>query len=216
MRDQARATTRLKPVNLRQPGAQAPIHPTEVRWQPDRPATGPALATHRSCHPHGCNDFEPPGVTLRFPDRGSPPPRLAVHPRACTVGACPPGYRVGDQLWTDIHVNVSGAETDLQLRLLTTPQHLGGERRWFACPKCGRRVGCLYAPWVTEPFWCRRCHHLLYDSQFARRDDTISYANAFMRLAKVGRRLERREKDRARPRVAPERFKSRPLPIPSS
>ena len=44
-----------------------------------------------------------------------------------------PGYRVGDALWTDIHVNASGAETDLHLRLLTTPQHLGGERRWFAC-----------------------------------------------------------------------------------
>ena len=68
-----------------------------------------------------------------------------------------PGYRVGDALWTDIHVNASGAETDLHLRLLTTPQHLGGERRWFACPRCGRRVGCLYAPWITEPFCCRRC-----------------------------------------------------------
>ena len=49
-----------------------------------------------------------------------------------------PGYRVGDQLWTDIHVNVSGAQTDLHLRLLTSRQHLGGERRWFACPKCER------------------------------------------------------------------------------
>ncbi len=75
-----------------------------------------------------------------------------------------------------------------------------------------RRVGCLYAPWITEPFWCRRCHHLLYNSQFARRDDTISYANAFMRLAKVGRRLERREKNMARPRVAPEKFWPKPLP----
>ena len=59
-------------------------------------------------------------------------------------------------------------------------------------PPCGRRVGCLYAPWLTEPFWCRRGHHLLYDSQFARRDDNISYANAFMRLDRLGRRLERR------------------------
>ena len=123
-----------------------------------------------------------------------------------------PGYRVGDQLWTDIHVTVWGEQTDLHLRLLTTPQHLGGERRWFACPNCGRRVGCLYAPWITEPFWCRRCHHLLYDSQFARRDDTISYANAFMRLDRLGRRLERREKDRARARVAPQQSKPKPLP----
>ena len=101
-----------------------------------------------------------------------------------------PGYRVGDELWTHIHVGVPGtpgAQADLKVRLLTTRQHLGGERRWFACPRCGRRVGCLYAPWITDPFWCRRCHHLLYESQFARRDDTISYANAFMRLDRLGR-----------------------------
>ncbi len=126
-----------------------------------------------------------------------------------------PGYRVADQLWTHIHVAVPGvpdAQTDLRVRLLTSRQHLGGDRRWFACPKCGRRVGCLYAPWITEPFWCRRCHHLLYDSQFARRYDDISYVNAFMRLVKVGRRLERREKNMPRPRVAPKKFWPKPLP----
>ena len=75
----------------------------------------------------------------------------------------------------------------------------------------------LYAPWITDPFWCRRCHHLLYDSQFARRGDDISYANAFMRLVKAGQRLERREKDRERPRLAPEASKPRPLaPTPSA
>ena len=122
-----------------------------------------------------------------------------------------PWYRVGDQLWISLHIAVAGGEVDLTLRLLTTRQHLGGERRWFACPKCGRRVGCVYAPLITEPFWCRRCHHLLYDSQFARRGDDISYANAFMRLDRLGRRLERRERreERARARVATERFKSR-------
>ncbi len=62
-----------------------------------------------------------------------------------------PGYRVGDQLWTDIHVNASGAEIDLHLRLLTTPQHLGGERRWFACPNCGRRVGEGHAATAGSP-----------------------------------------------------------------
>ncbi len=72
-------------------------------------------------------------------------------------------------------------------------------------------------PWMTEPFWCRRCHHLLYDSQFARRDDDISYVNAFMRLDRLGRRLERREKDRPRARVAPQHSKLKPLPpTPSS
>ena len=123
-----------------------------------------------------------------------------------------PGYRVGDELWTHSQLTVPDGQTDLTVRLLTTPQYLGGERRWFACPKCRRRVGCLYAPWITDPFWCRRCHHLLYDSQFARRGDDISYANAFMRLAQLGQRLDRRGEQGARPRVAPERCKPRPPP----
>ena len=130
-----------------------------------------------------------------------------------------PGYHVGDALWTDIHVNASGAETDLHLRLLTTPQHLGGERRWFACPRCGRRVGCLYAPWITEPFWCRRCHQLLYDSQFAVRGHDISLMNAFMRWDRARLRGARRRggKDMPRPRVVPQKSKLRPLPpTPSS
>ncbi len=69
----------------------------------------------------------------------------------------------------------------------------------------------MYSRSITEPFWCRWCHHLLYDSQFARRDDTISYANGFMRLDRLGRRLERREKDRPRARVAPKKFWPKPL-----
>ena len=75
----------------------------------------------------------------------------------------------------------------------------------------GAAFGCVYAPLITDPFWCRRCHHLLYDSQFRRRDDTISYANAFMRLVRLGDRLEQREGwgEAGRVRVADERFKPR-------
>ena len=56
-----------------------------------------------------------------------------------------PGYVIGDQLWTHLQVGVPGTQVDLDVRLLTTRQALGGERRWFACPNCSRRVGCLYA-----------------------------------------------------------------------
>ena len=75
-----------------------------------------------------------------------------------------PGYNVDDQLWTAIRLTLPGEQFDLKVQLLTTRQALAGERRWFARPNCGRRVGCLYAPWINEPFWCRRCHGLLYDS----------------------------------------------------
>ena len=103
-----------------------------------------------------------------------------------------PGYNVDDQLWTAIRLTLPGEQFDLKVQLLTTRQALAGERRWFACPNCGRRVGCLYAPWINEPFWCRRCHGLLYDSQFAGRDDNIRFINAFLRLERALQRVERR------------------------
>ncbi len=103
-----------------------------------------------------------------------------------------PGYYEGDQLWTAIRLTPPGMQFDLKIRLVTTHQHLGGERRWFVCPRCGRGVGCLYAAWINEPFWCRRCHGLLYDSQFVRRDDNIRLINAFLGLERALQRVERR------------------------
>jgi hypothetical protein len=44
------------------------------------------------------------------------------------------------------------------------PCHLGGNRPWFGCPSCGRRVAKLYGGAV---FACRHCWHLNYTSQQA-------------------------------------------------
>lgn len=100
-----------------------------------------------------------------------------------------PGYHVGPELWSLIRVTwPSGHTTDLHVRLMTSRQHLGGERRWFACPNCGHRVGCLYSPWPTEPFWCRRCHGLLYDSQYGRRTATFAAAKAYLKFEKAMQR----------------------------
>ena len=48
--------------------------------------------------------------------------------------------------------------------LTSTDCHLGGERRWFLCPRegCMRRVAILYA---SDIFVCRRCRQLAYLSQ---------------------------------------------------
>jgi hypothetical protein len=43
-----------------------------------------------------------------------------------------------------------------------TGQHLGGDRRWFRCPGCGRRCAILYG---GVRFRCRRCYRLAYQSQ---------------------------------------------------
>jgi hypothetical protein len=65
-------------------------------------------------------------------------------------------YRVrdgGSRDWTDITEPV---------RLLRTAQPFGGERLWFACPRCGRRCAVLYG---GRRFFCRRCVGVPYASQ---------------------------------------------------
>ena len=37
----------------------------------------------------------------------------------------------------------------------TTACHLGGQRHWFTCPQCSKRVAVLYAP--GRHFACRQC-----------------------------------------------------------
>lgn len=44
-----------------------------------------------------------------------------------------------------------------------TPCNFGGERLWFLCPHCGRRVAVLYGADVR--FLCRHCYRLPYGSQ---------------------------------------------------
>jgi len=44
-----------------------------------------------------------------------------------------------------------------------TPCNYGGERTWFLCPHCGRRVGVLYG--ADARFLCRHCYQLPYGSQ---------------------------------------------------
>lgn len=45
----------------------------------------------------------------------------------------------------------------------TTPCNYGGERQWFLCPGCSRRVAVLCG--VGGSFLCRHCHGLPYPSQ---------------------------------------------------
>ena len=63
-----------------------------------------------------------------------------------------------------------------------TPCNFGGERLWFQCPHCGRRVTVLYGAGVR--FLCRHCYALPYGSQ------NETYMDRMMRKArKVRRRL---------------------------
>ena len=50
-----------------------------------------------------------------------------------------------------------------QVQTQTSPCHLGGQRYWFTCPLCSKRVAVLYAP--GRYFACRQCGGLGYATQ---------------------------------------------------
>ena len=45
----------------------------------------------------------------------------------------------------------------------TSPCYLGGQRHWFTCPRCSKRMAVLYAP--GRNFACRQCGGLCYATQ---------------------------------------------------
>ena len=49
------------------------------------------------------------------------------------------------------------------IRFDSTTCYFGGERRWFLCPGCHRRIAVLCS--ARGVFLCRHCHHLPYLSQ---------------------------------------------------
>jgi hypothetical protein len=63
-----------------------------------------------------------------------------------------------------------------------TSCHLGGERSWWVCPICGRRVAVLYGP--GKHYACRHCRQLAYASQREKVDD-----RAARRADRIRRRL---------------------------
>lgn len=51
------------------------------------------------------------------------------------------------------------------LPVTATQCNYGGSRYWWQCPKCGRRVGVLYAlPWKFKEWACRHCHEAVHES----------------------------------------------------
>lgn len=66
--------------------------------------------------------------------------------------------------------------------ILTTPCHFGGQRQWFACPNCHRRVAVLFLR--VNRFFCRRCNRIAYGSQS---DDALG--RTWRKQAKIERRL---------------------------
>ena len=72
-------------------------------------------------------------------------------------------------------------EYDYLVPLSWTRCNYGGERPWFLCPSCGRRVAKLYGGAV---FACRRCYGLAYRVQRETED-----SRAIRKADKIRRRL---------------------------
>ena len=60
-------------------------------------------------------------------------------------------------------VRSTGEVVEQLVQTQTTPCHLGGQRYWFTCYRCSKRVAVLYAP--GQYFACRQCGGLVYATQ---------------------------------------------------
>lgn len=71
---------------------------------------------------------------------------------------------------------------------LAKTQQRFGQRTWFLCTSCNRKVGKLYA--LGRLIACRHCHNLRYDSQYRK--------NPVSKRSTVIRRLETLQKHKRR------------------
>lgn len=69
---------------------------------------------------------------------------------------------------------------DYPVTITWAPCHLGGNRPWFLCPCCGRRVAKLYS---STLFACRHCLRLNYASQQANKRDRATDRSWSLRRA---------------------------------
>lgn len=56
-----------------------------------------------------------------------------------------------------------GQEVEQHVTIEWTPCNYGGQRPWWNCPQCSRRVAVIYAAGKT--FACRHCYNLCYKCQ---------------------------------------------------
>ncbi len=66
----------------------------------------------------------------------------------------------------------TGEVVEQGVQTQTSPCHLGGQRHWFTCLRCRRRVAVLYAP--GRYFTCRQCGGLGYATQKESAGDRAS------------------------------------------
>lgn len=58
---------------------------------------------------------------------------------------------------------------DQIIEFTKTKCNYGGNRYWFICPKCNRRIGVMYRKPLSNIFLCRYCNNLTYQLSKYRR-----------------------------------------------
>lgn len=66
------------------------------------------------------------------------------------------------------HADATGKNCGYLVTLSATVLPSGGQRWWFHCPECSRRVDVLYLPDERNRLACRKCCGLVYRSQYTR------------------------------------------------
>lgn len=128
------------------------------RWQGTRTTLDEVYRLDvRWLHRHGYLDGRPHWVTWSRGEQQAGSLLLALQPEGVVLTY---RYRVGGGDWESVRQVVT---------LDWTPCHYGGERPWFRCAGCGRRVAvlCGEGKW----FLCRHCYELPYGSQQETAED---------------------------------------------
>jgi len=88
----------------------------------------------------------------------------------------------------DDHITVDIGMTSHWIGLTQTQCNFGGIRRWFTCPRCGKRMGMLY--FRRNYFACRHCQKIAYQSQSGNADDRIIWKYHTFRRKIANKKLQ--------------------------
>ena len=83
--------------------------------------------------------------------------------------------------------NLRAGDFSEDVEVTTTSCFFGGERHWFLCPLCHKRVAALY---LKGSFGCRDCHNLIYASQSVNRRSSYFPLIRFLELSERVKLLE--------------------------
>ena len=150
------------------------------RWQGTRTTLEEVYRLDvRWLHRHGYLDGRPHWVTWSRGEQQAGSLLLARQPEGVVLTY---RYRVGGGDWESVRQVVT---------LAWTPCHYGGERPWFWCAGCRRRVAvlCGEGKW----FLCRHCYELPYTSQYETRLDRL-YRKLRKLQDRVGHQCSRKPK----------------------